>query len=201
MYAGLHADLITDTLKTNSYITNALIPMVQRYASTCNLLAWEIINEPEWSMTVLGGGNTNQTVTTFQMQRFVGMVSKAIHQYSSKMVTVGSASLKWNSDKTTILSPYFENLWSNQKIKNAYNYPLAYLDFYQIHYYSWMHFPWVFDPVNLSYPFSYWLLDKPTIIGEISGIDPHYSPSTVLSNILSNGFGGVMFWSVSASDG
>ncbi len=39
MYGGMHADLIQDTLKTRSYINNALIPMVQRYANSCNLLA------------------------------------------------------------------------------------------------------------------------------------------------------------------
>jgi len=201
MYAGLHADLITDTAKTNSYINNALIPMVQRYANTCNLLAWEIINEPEWSMTVNGGGNTFQTVTASQMQRFVGMQAKAIHQYSNKMVTVGSASLKWNSDKFSITTPCIGNFWNNQKIQNAYNHPLAYLDFYQIHYYSWMHSPWIFDPINTSYPYAYWQLDKPALIGEIGAIDPDYSTSTMITNTYNNNFAGIMYWSIAGNDG
>lgn len=198
MYAGLHADLITDTLKTNSYINNVLIPMVQRYANTCNLLAWEIINEPEWSMNVSGGGNTTQTVSASQMQRFVGMQAKAIHQHSTKMVTVGSASLKWNSDKFSINTPCIGNFWNNQKIQTAYNHSLAYLDFYQIHYYSWMHSPWIFDPINLNYPNNYWQLDKPALIGEIGAKDPHYSNSTILSNAYTNNFAGIMFWSMAA---
>lgn len=201
IYAGLHADLIKDTLKTNSYINNALIPMVQRYANACNLLAWEIINEPEWSMTVSGGGNTFQTVSASQMQRFVGMQAKAIHQHSNKMVTVGSASLKWNSDIIAISTPCVGNFWKNQQIQNAYNHPLAYLDFYQIHYYSWMHAPWIFDPINLNYPYNYWLLDKPALIGEIGAIDPDYSNATILSNAYNNNFAGIMFWSINGNDG
>jgi hypothetical protein len=98
MYAGSHQLLITDTVKTRSYINNALIPMVQRYASQCNLLAWEIINEPEGSIDVAAAYGNNNLVTKLQMQRFVAVQAAAIHQYSSKMDTVGSASLKWNSD-------------------------------------------------------------------------------------------------------
>ncbi len=202
MYAGLHADLISNIAKTNSYINNALIPMVQRYSNTCNLLAWEVINEPEWSMAVAGGGTTEQTVTVQEMQRFVGMIAKAIHQNCSKMVTVGSASLKWNSDKTNALAtPCVGNFWKNSQIQAAFNDPNAYLDFYSIHYFDWMYDPFVFDPFNLNYPYSYWLLDKPTIIGECKGNSIFHTPSQMISNACINQFAGTLFWSINANDG
>ena len=200
-YAGLHANLISDSSKTRTYINNALIPMVKRYANQCNLLAFEIINEPEWSMVVNGGGNTVQTVTAKEMQRFVGMQAEAIHKNSKKMVTVGSACLKWNSNKYSSTTPTEGNYWSNTAIQSAYNKPLAYLDFYQIHYYDYMSNKYLLDPFNKSYPFSYWQLDKPTIIGECPAQSKIYSNKTLLANALKNKFSGVLFWSYGAGDG
>lgn len=199
VYAGVHADLIRDTLKTKSYINNVLIPLVQHYANTCNLLAWEIINEPEWSMDIPGGGNTVQQVKDYEMQRFVAMQAEAIHQYSNKMVTLGSASIQWNSDTYTSATPVEGNYWSDSALQIAYTHSLAYLDFYQVHYYDWMHDAH-FDPFDVSYPISYWNFDKPTIVGE-SGNSWAYSTEQMFQNAYSNKYAGVLFWSYAANDG
>jgi hypothetical protein len=110
--AGLHADLIADAAKTQSYIDNALVPIVGYFDGTPNLLAWEIMNEPEWSVT----GDTLQIVTRTEMQRFCAMMAEAIHEHSSAMVTLGSASLKWSSD----ISPAEGNWWSDAALQSAY---------------------------------------------------------------------------------
>ena len=195
IYGGMHASLIQDTSKTKSYINNVLVPMVQRYANQCNLLAWEIINEPEWAMNVPSGGTTTQVVSSSEMQRFVGMLAEAIHQHSSKMVTVGSATLRYNSDKFDITTPCAGNYWKNQAIQSAYNKPLAYLDFYEIHYYDWMNGLISFDPFKSSTPESYWQLDKPTIIGEAQGNSTKHSPTDMLYNAFVGNYAGVLFWS------
>ena len=195
---GMHADIIQDTAKTNSYINNALIPMVQRYANQCNLLAWEIINEPEWSMNVQFGGTMTQVVNASEMQRFVGMIAEAIHQNSTKMVTVGSASLRYNSDKFDITTPCLGNYWKDQAIQSAYNKPLAHLDFYQIHYYDWMNGLINFDPYKGCCPESYWLLDKPTLIGESQGSSTKHSTTDQLYNSFVGNYAGVLFWSYTA---
>ncbi len=198
IYGGMHASLIQDTSKTRSYINNALIPMVQRYANQCNLLAWEIINEPEWSMNIQYAGTTTQVVDATEMQRFVGMIAEAIHQNSSKMVTVGSASLRYNSDKWAISTPCVGNYWKDQAIQSAYNKPLAYLDFYQVHYYDWMNGIISFDPYKSSSPYSYWLLDKPALIGESQGNSTKHTPTDMLYNAYTGNYAGVMFWSYDA---
>jgi hypothetical protein len=198
-YAGWHAGLIRDSLKVRSYIDSALIPMVMRYANQCNLLAWEIINEPEWSMIISGGGNTIQQVKDYEMQRFVGMQAEAIHQYSDKMVTLGSASLKWNSDEYTNFTTVVGNYWSDSALHLAYPKPLAYLDFYQIHYYDWM-YDHHFDPFNLSYPLGFWNLDKPVLVGE-SGNSWAYSSDQMLLNAYTNKYCGTLLWSYAANDG
>jgi hypothetical protein len=198
VYGGMHADLIQDTSKTRSYINNALIPMVQHYANQCNLLAWEIINEPEWSMNVPNGGNQTQVVNANQMQCFVGMCTEAIHKNSTKMVTVGSATLRYNSDEFSVTSPCYGNYWKNSAIQSAYNKPLAFLDFYEIHYYDWMNGVISFDPYKSGCQESFWLLDKPTLIGESQGNSTKHSPSTMLYNAFTGNYAGVMFWSYSA---
>jgi mannan endo-1,4-beta-mannosidase len=199
VFAGNHASLIQDSSKTRSYINNALIPMVQRYTNQCNLLAWEIMNEPEWAMNIPSAGTTAQVVATNEMQRFVGMLAEAIHQHSSKMVTVGSASLLYNSDKFDISTPCVGNYWKDQAIQSAYNKPLAHLDFYEIHYYDWMNSLISFDPFKPNCPFSYWLLDKPALIGETQGNSTKHSQIDMLNNAHTGNYAGVMFWSYAAS--
>ncbi len=182
-YAGLHADLIQDEDKTQSYIDNALIPMLNRFTNAPNLFAWEISNEPEWSVE-------NGHVTQFEIQRFCAMIAAAIHENSDQMVTLGSAALKWNSD----VSPAEANWWSDAALQAQYASTNAYLDFYQVHYYDWC-YPW-YSPFDLSRPVSYWGLDKPVLVGE-SPADPAgiYSIPDQIQNSYSNGYAGVMFWS------
>ena len=196
-YAGMHADLIQDTNKTRSYINNALIPMVQKFANTCNLFAWEIINEPEWSID--GPGTTVQKVSATEMARFCAMIAEAIHLHSDKMVTVGSACLKWHSSKQP---PAEAHYWSDSFLKAAYNKPEAYLDFYQIHYYDWMFNPdWGYDPFQSGKSAEFWELDKPTIIGESPGMEGKYTVEQMVNNAYQNGYAGIMPWSYYANDG
>ncbi|MGE5670890.1 MAG: hypothetical protein ACM31E_05560 [Fibrobacterota bacterium] len=195
-YAGLHADLIKDSLKTVSYINNALIPMVKRFANTCNLFAWEIINEPEWSIS--GPGTTVQLVSNKEMVRFCGMIAEAIHANSSKMVTVGSACLKWNSTK---IGPAEAHYWSDSSFADAYNKPGSNLDFYQIHYYDWMfNSEWGYDPFQSTKTPEYWNLDKPALIGENPGVAGKYTLKQMIDNAYANGYAGIMPWSYDSVD-
>jgi hypothetical protein len=200
MYAGNHCDLISDSLKTVSYIDKVLIPMVKRYDKHCNLFAWEVCNEPEWHMPRPGETKWRDIteVSVRDMQRFTAMIAAAIHKNSKRMVTTGSAALKWNSD----VSPAIANWWSDQALQSAYPDKDAYLDFYQIHYYDWMH-PH-YDPFNLATPYEYWKLDKPCLIGEQPGSlvrDTIHSNDEKVENAYKNHFAGHMFWSYNGGDG
>ena len=196
-YAGLHADLIQDTVKTRSYIDNALIPMVEHLADADNLFSWEIINEPEWSID--GPGNTTQLVSAAEMVRFCGMIAEAIHEHSDKMVTVGSACLKWHSTRQP---PAEAHYWNDASFKEVYDRPGSYLDFYQIHYYDWMfNADWGYDPFQSGKTTAFWKLDKPTIIGESPGTAGKYSVLEMVDNAFANGYAGIMPWSYNANDG
>jgi hypothetical protein len=196
-YAGMHSDLIKDSLKTVSYVNNALVPMVKHLANTCNLFAYEIINEPEWS--IKGPGTTVQLVSDKEMVRFCGMIAEAIHANSTKMVTVGSACLKWSSPRQ---GPAESHYWSDSSFQAAYKKTGAYLDFYQIHYYDWMYNPdWGYDPFQTGRSPAYWKLDKPALIGESPGIAGKYTVSQMVNAAFTNGYAGIMPWSFNAKDG
>jgi len=201
-YGGKHSDLIRDTTKTKSYINNALIPIVKKFANTPNLFAWEIINEPEWSVNNIDAGGAGDMVTKIEMQRFCGLIAAAIHNNCNKMVTVGSASLKWCSSR---IPPAVLNMWSDSALIAASgNNSKAYLDFYQIHYYDWMYnADWGYDPFQMSpakTP-SYWKLDKAVLIGESPATAGKYTVEQMINNSFTNGYCGIMPWSYNAKDG
>ena len=199
--AGKHHDLISDSLKTVSYVDKVLIPMVKRYENQCNLFAWEVCNEPEWAIDRPGDKwdyKSDFTVSLTHMQRFHAMIAAAIHKNSKKMVTTGSAALRWNSD----VAPALGNIWSDAALQKAYNDKDAYFDFYQIHYYDYMHNDH-FDPFDLNYPFEYWKLDKPCLIGEQPANDWRdtlYKNDVKVENAYKNKYAGHMFWSYNGYD-
>jgi Cellulase (glycosyl hydrolase family 5) len=201
-YGGKHSDLIRSIPRTQSYIDNALVPMVKKFASTPNLFAWEIINEPEWSVSDIQAGGAGDMVLKVEMQRFCGMIASAIHSNSNKMATVGSASLKWCSPR---VGPAVLNMWSDSALSAACgNDSKAALDFYQIHYYDWMfNADWGYDPMQLSPAKTpaWWKLDKPALVGECPAASGQYTVDQMIANCFANGYCGIMPWSYGANDG
>ncbi|MCB8968661.1 MAG: cellulase family glycosylhydrolase [Ardenticatenaceae bacterium] len=201
-HAGGHTDLIVENAKRQSFINNALIPMLDHpIAGTSytvgthpNVIAWDIINEPEWGIVESGGvdPDISNPVTLAQMQRFVAEIAAAIHQHSNQLITVGSASLKWNSD--TVLGGT-ANWWADEDLT-----PFAAngtLDFYQVHYYGWMNgdeITWSYSPLFQSAADAG--LDKPTVIGEmpLNALDLGVSLASALDTIYANGYAGVWLW-------
>jgi len=183
---GFHPDLITDASKTQSYIDKALMPMLQALKNFENVV-YEVINEPEWCIKETPG-TTVALVPLVQMQRFVGMIANAIVKNSPHKVTVGSASLKWDAKNP----PGVGNWWSDASIGQGF--PGGKLNFYQVHYYDWMWNPdWGYDPCRE--PASYWGLDKPTVVGELSANGAHYTAQQSLDCSYNHTFVGDMFWS------
>jgi hypothetical protein len=116
-----HADLITDIHKTQSYITQALQPLLRVLTSVLGTggALVEVINEPEWCMAGLNPGisgacQTDVCVPPKDMQRFVGTIAEAVHSAGLK-VTLGSASLKWNAEGGSALG----NWWSDRALMSA----------------------------------------------------------------------------------
>lgn len=196
-FAGKHIKLITDTAYTRSYIDKVLAPLAQRYADHPALVAWEICNEPEWMLDK--DGSTLQRATALQLQAWTGRLAAAIHRVAPKaLVTTGSASLKWNWDNPTGTE---RNLWSDSALTEAAGDPLAKLDFYQVHYYSWMRGSgWTYSPFDKKA--SAWNLDKPVMIGEFPGISEagYRTGVQFYRNAVDSSYAGAMAWSYSGVD-
>lgn len=206
-HAGGHRDLIVETAVRQSFIDNALLPMLaypvgdRTIGTHPNVLAWEIINEPEWLISELGAvdGQVPQPVSLAQMQRFVAELAAAVHQNSSQMVTVGSASMKWNSDDALGAAG---NIWGDDDL--APYAAAGTLDFYQIHYYGWMNgdeVTWSYSP--LFNDFAAAGFDKPTVIGEYSADaeGTGLTPAGLLDAFYDNGYAGAWAWTYEGVDG
>lgn len=195
-HSGGHRNLFVNSSARQSFIDNALLPMLAHPVGEYTLgthphiLAWEIMNEPEWTVSELDAVDSRvpQPVSLAQMQRFVAELSSVIHQNSNQMVTVGSAALKWNSDTALGATG---NIWADDQLA-----PYAAdgtLDFYQIHYYHWMDgdgVNWSFSPLVNSYADA--SLDKPTVIGEFSANEDNMNQ--FLTGLLNNGYAGAWSW-------
>jgi len=182
------ASIISNKVITESYIENALRPMLEAVSQYPNLII-ETINEPEWCMT--GPGNTQDQVDVTDMQRFVAMIAEASHAAGRK-VTTGSASLKWSSFASESDASY----WHDAALQAAH--PSASgrtgtMDFYNVHYYDWMYNSNSgYDPMRADV--DHWELDKPTVVAEIPPTSSHYTVQETLDVSSANGFKGVMFW-------
>jgi len=129
------------------------------------------------------------------MQRFHGMLAEAIHNTGTKKVCTGSSCLKWDS---AAVPPAVGNWWNDAALKAAYSSTKGIMDFYQVHYYDWMHDPsWGYDPCRENT--DYWKLDKWTVVGELpSDAGTYYTPDQFMNCSYTNGFIGTMYWAYNA---
>lgn len=200
---GPRTDLISDRDKLESYVENALKPLVLRYRDNCQILAWDLINEPEWVMEIPYGGITEQTVSREEMIYFVGRCAQAIHEVGGQMVTVASA---W----AFLSSRHFNSsslLWE-ESVFQEQGLPChsSYLDYYTMHYYPYMS-RW-FSPFHNNV--STFGFNRPVVVGESPLRLPSgnfslelgdLSPLERLERTRDNGFAGLLFWSYQAGDG
>ncbi len=203
-HAGGHTDMITDAAKRSSFLTKALLPMLAypvpgtsyTIGTHPNVLGWDIFNEPEWGISDLNSvdGNISQPVTLAQMRRFIAEVAGSIHRNSNQLVTVGSASMKWNSDAGL---GTVGNMWKDAAL-TPYD-AQGFLDFYQIHYYGWMNgnLTWSYAPTRIDWAAGGF--DKPTVIGELpaNAGGTNYSAAGLLDTLHANCYGGSWAWTYS----
>ncbi len=172
---GGHSDIIRDPVKRQTFLDRALTPLVQRYCGHPQILAWEIITEPEWAMQgVPAVPLVGDPVTIAEMQDFVRVCAETIHTSCAfGQVTVGSARRKW--------LVYWQGLA---------------LDLYQFHWYDGYAaeepFPWP--------PYVELGLDKPCFIGEVPTASTQHSTSDYLSAACAGGYQGLLVWSYRGSD-
>jgi hypothetical protein len=95
---GGHRALVTDSTVQQSFLDNALKPLLQHVAASSYknyVLAYDIMNEPE-RLLPGGWGPSADFVTVSQMQTLVKNSASYIHMYGGgALATVGSAAKTW----------------------------------------------------------------------------------------------------------
>ncbi len=129
--ARLHrnARLLTDIDVTNSYIENALTPIMDAVAGHPAIVAWEIFNEPEGITNEFGWGGRDH-VPMASIQRCINLMAGAIHRSDpTAQVTSAANSFQTLTDvnviaKTAPTSSNRSATWStDQKVQytNEFN--------------------------------------------------------------------------------
>ncbi|MGC1376007.1 MAG: hypothetical protein WA821_07295, partial [Anaerolineales bacterium] len=180
----------------DSYVTNYLIPFVNRYKSNPYLWSIDLMNEPDWVYETAEDGQ----IPWARMQSYFARASKAIHANSPILVTVGMGMPKYMSSCSNGCQG---NMIADSVLKAVVNDSNARIDFYSSHYYPWE------DPYFGGIPFyqtpaSYFGADpgKPALIGEepANGSTGH-TLAQDYENGYTNGWQGVMPWTSNGVDG
>ena len=188
-------NIINNQTATQTFIDVYLLPFVNRYKSNPYLFAIDLCNEPEW----ISENKECGQLQVKNMQRFFAKCAASIHNNSDVLVTIGSACIKWNSDNDGCAGNY----WKDSALQSAFNDPKAYLDFYSIHYYAWVH-QWYKSPFEMS-PKDYGIDNKPVLIGEMPAKDSGLKEINITllqsyEKAYEKGYQGVMPWTSNGVD-
>jgi hypothetical protein len=179
------AILTVDSLM-ESYIRNALIPMVDSLKDHPGIIAWEIFNEPEGMCYDItwGGWDFTEHVSIANVQRFVNRCAAAIHHVDPLLkVTNGAWSLISATDKGE-----YTNFYTDERLIAAGGEVDGTLDFYTVHHYDWL------DKSPFSHHCSYWGWDKPVVLAEFFPLCKNCGPFSNYEYLYQSGFAGALGW-------
>mmetsp|Transcript_62650 Transcript_62650/g.76696 ORF Transcript_62650/g.76696 Transcript_62650/m.76696 type:complete len:434 (-) Transcript_62650:306-1607(-) len=196
--------LMKDTAKLQTFIDNALTPMVKALADMPALAGYEIINEPCGSvLTGNNGGNectnteslsgsgadwTNTGMTMENIQRFINLQTSAIKNADPKaLVTVGI----WNEHAGTDEFGY-TNYFKDECLINAGGKSNGVLDYQQFHTYSFNGKYDTYSPVNVKA--NQFGLNKPLLVGEFQNQLTQYPYNVLYPDFYNNGYNGGLAW-------
>ena len=200
--------MMNDPVKIQSYITNYLVPFVNRYKTNPYLWSIDLCNEIEW----IHENTDNWQCSYATLQQFVGLCAAGLHQTSVArtdgtmvLVSLGSACVKWNGTKLPSGGTNPDgNKWSDANLKaQSSNNANAYLDFYSPHFYGWMESSYS-SPFEKT-PTQYGMDDKACVVAEMPSRDPLPTPSmsltTAFNNLKNGGWQGHMPWTANITTG
>jgi hypothetical protein len=137
---GGRSHLIANPAAAAALIDRVLRPIAEMFAHEDAIVAWDVMNEPEWCLR--RGMFPPSTQVSFEaMRAFLGAAVETLHRTALQPVTVGSAG-PWALDLVTGID----------------------LDFYQVHWYDRFGWDALARPVA-----ELGLADRPVILGEFSG--------------------------------
>jgi hypothetical protein len=169
---GGRGKIISGKYRQSALRRRVLKPLFKRYGASPVILAWDIINEPEW---VTGGFDETvpgRTVSILTLRRFIRKTARLIRRHTRQLATVG--------------------------LGNAAGLPLVMntgLDFYQVHWYD----KWE-AKAPLHKPAAAWNIDRPLLLGEFPTRNSQRTPQAIMAAAEKSGYCGALAWSVLGTD-
>jgi hypothetical protein len=138
VYSRSLKPMVVDANLRQKLIQNVMGPVADAIARSPHrdrMIAWDLINEPEWAMTgpSLTGDDAFPAqggldlVTHAEMETFLRELGDTLRSRSGAKISVGGAAIKWARAWTRIG-----------------------LDFYQLHYYDWVYENFPYTSVTLA---------------------------------------------------
>ncbi|MBI5471350.1 MAG: cellulase family glycosylhydrolase [Ignavibacteriae bacterium] len=184
---GSRAEMMMSAEGRQALLENIFAPLFERYSGNDVVLAWDVMNEPDWIINEMSAGANEKTMPLEEFKSFVKSVADAVHASSRQLVTVGNARLA------------SVNVWDDDEL---------HLDFLQVHSYNDMlRNPW--DEILFGRNFTDLALKRPLVIGEFStsahlAFESKSSVEISLHEYLDfcrdSGYAGALYWSFNAVD-
>ena len=170
--AGGRGVFAADPALRSRLLQQVITPLLDRYGRRSAILAWEVINEPEWVTRSARPPFRRSSVPREAMRAFIRETVSLIHDRTSHAATVGSASAQTLS--------LVEGLG---------------LDVYQAHWYDQLE-----KKAPLGRPVAELGLDRPLILGEFPTRGSRRSPADIVETARQAGYAGALAWSALADD-
>ncbi|MFC1643033.1 endo-1,4-beta-glucanase [Myxococcota bacterium] len=178
------SEIVRDAASRQALIENVVRPVAQTVAENpyaSRLLAWDVINEPEWAVEATGAADQDFTpngeldaVTLTEMKALINeTLAELGTQTPSILRSVGWAAAKW--------------AWAFEDVTAV--------ELHQPHIYGWVndYWPYTSTPAELGYG------SKPTVMGEFFlTTNPFAADTPTFSDIVTswydNGYAGAWAW-------
>ncbi len=185
-YQPMAAKRMLET-QLQTYIDNALTPMVSGVKDHPAMFAWDIFNEAEGMSQANYFCPSTETVSTETAQRVVNQIAAAVHRLDPNVkVTTSVHTDLFDRYSNTVLTA----------LPNAH--PGGILDFYALH---WFNTGWQVSPFET--PAATFKADRPVMAGEYDVEDTGTngpSADKSLKLLLDNGYEGGWPWSLSTGN-
>jgi hypothetical protein len=98
---GGRADVFADAARRDALLDSVLRPVLERYADEPTILAWDVINEPEWI----------KTVEPAALHTWLADTVALIHSATSHPATIGSAGVRWRDRYVDLNLDFYQVHW------------------------------------------------------------------------------------------
>jgi hypothetical protein len=98
---GGRAAILSDVDGREALLNLVLRPLVERYGDEPQILAWDIINEPEWI----------DTVDAADVRAFLGDCVALVHSSTQHPATIGSAGVRWRDRYAGLGLDFYQVHW------------------------------------------------------------------------------------------